>query len=138
MSIEEAVPRGLRVHAGRGNGASTRNALARGRQSTMRRLLIVSASLSLSLAGVAGVALAQENTVQGITTNADGVDVTSTAGLNPTANGEGGTIIYGDINTGPGYTVVEPPSVVRSGSTAPPPCRRTRAGSGNSRGAGRR
>ena len=86
----------------------------------MRRLILAAISLSLSLAGVTGVALAQEKDVQGITTNADGSHVMSTAGVNPTANGEGGTIIYGDINTGPGYTVVGPPSVVQSGSTAPP------------------
>ena len=86
----------------------------------MRRLFIVAASLSLSVAGAAGAALAQESNVQGITTNADGSHVTSTAGVNPTANGEGGTVIYGDINTGPGYTVIGPPSVVQNGSTTPP------------------
>ena len=68
----------------------------------MRRLVIVASTLSLSFSAVAGAALAQETDVQGITTNADGAYVTSTAGVNPTANGEGGTVIYGDINTGPG------------------------------------
>ena len=87
----------------------------------MRRLLIVTASLSLSLAGAASTVLAQEKDVQGISTSADGSNVTSTSGVNPTANGEGGTIVYGDINTGPGYTVVGPPSVVQNGSTTPPP-----------------
>ena len=87
----------------------------------MRKFLVVSASLTLTLAGMAEATLAQDNGGQGITTNADGAYVSSTAGVNPTANGEGGTIIYGDINTGPGYTVVEPPTTVQTGSTAPPP-----------------
>lgn len=86
----------------------------------MHKLLIVATSLSLSLAGSATAALAQEKSVQGITTNADGSYVTSTSGVNPTANGEGGTIVYGDINTGPGYTVVEPPTVNQVGATTPP------------------
>ena len=80
----------------------------------MRRLLVTAVSLSLGLAGTAGSAVAQDKNVEGISTNADGSYVTSTAGLNPTANGEGGTIIYGDINTGPGYTVIGPPSVVNT------------------------
>jgi hypothetical protein len=84
----------------------------------MRRLIIAAVSLSLSLAGFMGAALAQDKGVQDISTNADGAYVTSTAGLNPTANGEGGTIIYGDINTGPESTVIGPPSVVQ---TSPPP-----------------
>ncbi len=85
----------------------------------MRRLFGIAASLSLSLSAITGTALAQENNAQGITTNADGSHVTSTSGVNPTANGAGGTIIYGDINTGPGYTVVEPPTVSQVESTAP-------------------
>ncbi len=87
----------------------------------MRRLFVIAASLSLSLSAIAGAALAQESDVQGITTNADGSHVTSTSGVNPTANGAGGTIIYGDINTGPGYTVIEPPTVSQVESTAPAP-----------------
>src|SRR5687767_9279728 len=83
----------------------------------MKRLVVAALSLSLSLVGVAS-ALAQDKNVSGISTNADGSYVTSTAGVNPTANGGGGTIIYGDITTGPGYTVIGPPSVV---NTAPPP-----------------
>jgi hypothetical protein len=80
----------------------------------MRRLIIAAVSLSLSLVGFTGAALAQDTGVQDISTNADGADVTSTAGLNPTANGEGGTIIYGDINTGPASTLIAPPSVVQT------------------------
>jgi hypothetical protein len=85
----------------------------------MRRLVIVASTLSLSFSAVAGAALAQETDVQGITTNADGAHVTSTT-ANPTANGAGGTIIYGDINTGPGYTVVEPPTVTQNGAASAP------------------
>ncbi len=86
----------------------------------MNRLIISAVSLSMSLGSVAGVAMAQEKDVQGIATNADGAYVTSTAGLNPTANGEGGTIIYGDITTGPGYTEIGPPSVVQNGTSPDP------------------
>lgn len=82
----------------------------------MKRLIIAATSLSLSLAGVGSIAVAQENIVP-IVTNADGTSVKSTAGVNPTANGGGGTIVYGDINTGPGYTVIGPPSV----TTVPAP-----------------
>jgi hypothetical protein len=83
----------------------------------MKKFIILAASLSLSLTALANVSLAQDS-VNDLTTNADGSHVTSTAGVNPTANGAGGTIIYGDINTGPGNTVITPPSVVQ---TAPPP-----------------
>lgn len=86
----------------------------------MRRLIITAISLSLSLAGAAGAALAQETVVEGIITNADGSYATSTSGVNPTANGEGGTIIYGDITTGPGYTVIGPPEVVQNGTSPDP------------------
>lgn len=84
----------------------------------MRNLLVTAASLSLALGNLAGVATAQEVVPGEIITNADGSRVTSTAGVNPTANGGGGTIIYGDITTGPGYTVIGPPSVEY---VAPPP-----------------
>jgi hypothetical protein len=85
---------------------------------------VLSVGLGLGLAGFGGVVMAQEKGVEGIVTNADGSYVTSTAGLNPTANGEGGTIIYGDITTGPGYTVIGAPSVSESAppaETAPAP-----------------
>jgi hypothetical protein len=91
----------------------------------MPRLIVAAAvSLSLSLVSLASGAVAQEKNGEGITTNADGSYVTSTAGVNPTANGGGGTVIYGDINTGPGYTVIEPPAATTSppaATTSPPP-----------------
>ena len=83
----------------------------------MKHILVVAVSLSLSLAGLSSVAVAQDKGAEGISTNADGSYVKSTAGPNPTAGGDGGTIVYGDITTGPGYTVIGPPSV----STAPAP-----------------
>src|SRR3954466_16134510 len=55
--------------------------------------------------------MARDKGSEGMTTNADGSYVTSTTGSSPTANGEGGTIVYGDITTGPGYHVIGPPSV---------------------------
>jgi hypothetical protein len=85
---------------------------------SMQRFIIATA-LALSVSGAVGVASAQDKGTDGINTNADGAYVTSTAGANPTANGEGGTIVYGDINTGPGYHVIGPPSVVQT--SAPPP-----------------
>lgn len=78
-------------------------------------------SLFLSVAGLSGPTLAQESPSQGISTNADGSHVTSTAGVNPTANGGGGTIIYGDISTGPGYTVITPATVETAPLPAPVP-----------------
>src|SRR5215203_497946 len=83
----------------------------------MKGLVITAVTVGLSLAAVTG-AVAQDKTVSGITTNADGSNVTSTAGVNPTANGEGGTISYGDLNLGPGTNIIGPPSAV---STARPP-----------------
>jgi hypothetical protein len=85
----------------------------------MKRLAILATGLALSLSASVGAAMAQDKGTDGITTNADGSYVASTAGTNPTANGEGGTIIYGDINTGPGYHVIESPSVVQT--SVPPP-----------------
>lgn len=86
----------------------------------MRRLLVTFVSLSLALGGLPWIASARDIVPGGISTNADGSYVTSTAGVNPTANGGGGTVIYGDITTGPGYTVVGPPSVTH-GPAAPAP-----------------
>src|SRR5215204_6585775 len=71
----------------------------------MKGLVITAVTVGLSLAVVTG-AVAQDKTVSDITTNADGSNVTSTAGVNPTANGEGGTIIYGDLKLGPGTNII--------------------------------
>lgn len=76
----------------------------------MHRFLVAAISLGISISGLSGVVVAQENTIQ---TNADGSYVTSTSGVNPTANGEGGTIIYGDITLGPGQHLIGSPAVQR-------------------------
>jgi hypothetical protein len=81
----------------------------------MKRILAGALSLGLGLASLSGTASAQMPA--GISTNADGSYVTSRAGVNPTADGGGGTVIYGDITTGPGYHVVGAPTV----SYAPAP-----------------
>jgi hypothetical protein len=76
-------------------------------------------SLSLGVFTLGGVVVAQEVTpnTTGLITSADGNDVSS--GPGSAANGDGQTVIYGDITTGPGYTVIgEPPSTTVS---APPP-----------------
>src|SRR5688500_6886257 len=69
----------------------------------MRRL-IITIGLGVGLVASGGVALAQE------TINADGSNVTSTAGVNPVAEAEGPTIVYGDLNPGPGTNVIGPPA----------------------------
>jgi len=79
----------------------------------MKYILTGAISLGLGLASLTGNATAQ--TPAGISTNADGSYVTSRAGVNPTADGGGGTVIYGDITTGPGYQVIGAPAI----STAP-------------------
>ncbi|MCA9879505.1 MAG: hypothetical protein KC442_17055 [Thermomicrobiales bacterium] len=84
----------------------------------MHRFLTGAIGCSLALASLGGSASAQ--TPNGISTNADGSYVTSRAGLNPTADGGGGTVIYGDITTGPGYTVIGAPSVETSPAPADP------------------
>ena len=76
------------------------------------RQLIVTVGLGLGLVASSGVALAQE------TINADGSNVTSTAGVNPVAEAEGPTIVYGDLNPGPGTNVIGPPAETVA---APPP-----------------
>jgi hypothetical protein len=76
------------------------------------RQLIVTVGLGLGLVASSGVALAQE------TINADGSNVTSTAGVNPVAEAEGPTIVYGDLNPGPGTNVIGPPAET---TAAPPP-----------------
>jgi hypothetical protein len=75
----------------------------------MKRILAGALSLGLGLASLHGIASAQMPA--GISTNADGSYVTSRAGVNPTADGGGGTVIYGDITTGPGNHVVGAPTV---------------------------
>jgi hypothetical protein len=81
----------------------------------MKHLLTGAISLGLGLASLSGIASAQ--TPAGISTNADGSYVSSRAGIAPAADGDGGTVIYGDITTGPGNHVIGVPTV----STEPAP-----------------
>lgn len=75
----------------------------------MKHVVAGALSLSLGLFSLSGIASAQMPAT--ISTNADGSNVSSRAGVNPTANGGGGTVIYGDITTGPGYHVIGVPTV---------------------------
>jgi len=75
----------------------------------MKHLLTGAISLGLGLASLSGIASAQ--TPAGISTNADGSYVSSRAGVDPSADGDGGTVIYGDITTGPGNHVIGVPTV---------------------------
>ncbi len=88
--------------------------------------IIITIGLGVGLLAGSGAALAQE------TINADGSNVTSTAGVNPVAEAEGPTIVYGDLNPGPGTTVIGEPTDT---AAAPPPPEGTvgdiEAGSGN-------
>lgn len=75
------------------------------------RLLAPVVSLSLGLFTLGGVTIAQEipTTGTGLITDASGNEVSSGPGTS--VNGDGETIIYGDITTGPGYTVIGAPPV---------------------------
>ena len=88
----------------------------------MKRLFVLAAGLSLGVAGVPSVAVAQETSAPVI--NADGSAVRSTAGLNPIANADGPTVSYGDLESGPGTTVITLPvedTVPVSTDAAPAP-----------------
>ena len=76
-------------------------------------------SLSLAVLTLGGAAVAQEVTPgTGLITDASGNTVNSTPGTS--ANGDGQTIIYGDITTGPGYTVIGAPPTTTSGPAPAP------------------
>ena len=80
--------------------------------------------LGVGLVAFSGVALAQETAP---TINADGNSGRSDAGLNPSVDADGPTLIYGDINSPPGNTVIGPPKEVAPAPAssdvvyAPPP-----------------
>lgn len=69
-----------------------------------RFVTVVAVGMSLVLAG--GVA-AQEPA--GSVINADGSSGASRSGSNPAVDADGPTIVYGDVTTGPGNTVIGPP-----------------------------
>jgi hypothetical protein len=65
-------------------------------------LTIVSLSLGASLALAGGSAVAQE------TINADGSSGAAHSGTNPAVDANGPTVVYGDVNVGPGTNVIYP------------------------------
>jgi hypothetical protein len=89
------------------------------------RFLAPVLSLALGAFTLSGVTLAQETVpTTSLDTNASGNDVSS--GRGSVVNGDGETIIYGDITTGPGYTVIgQPPTTtttpINPGPTSPGP-----------------
>jgi hypothetical protein len=81
---------------------------------------IAIAGLGVGLVAFGGVAMAQEGTAPVI--NADGSSGTSNAGLNPAVDADGPTLVYGDINSPPGTTVIGPPAPISTDVVyAPPP-----------------
>ncbi len=74
-----------------------------------KRFIMV-ASLGIGLIGFGGSAVAQDP--GGAVINADGSNGASNAGINPAVDADGPTVVYGDLNPGPGNTVigVPPPS----------------------------
>jgi hypothetical protein len=85
----------------------------------MRRFVMI-ITLGAGLVAFGGVALAQETVAP--TINADGGSERSDAGLNPAVDADGPTLVYGDIETGPGNTVIGPPAPISTDVVyAPPP-----------------
>lgn len=76
--------------------------------------LIMAASLGIGLIGFGGNAVAQDP--GGAVINADGSNGASNAGINPAVDADGPTVVYGDLNPGPGNTVigVPPPNTTSS------------------------
>jgi len=79
--------------------------------STSKRLIIATVSLSMGLAGAHGGALAQVKDAPIITGNVDGTCITSPSVNTTGANAGDWTITCGDISPGAGMTVIGPPSV---------------------------
>lgn len=77
----------------------------------LQRRIIAALILSMSVAGVHGGALAQQNDAPLIVGNVDGTCVTSPPVGNPGANAGDWTITCGDLNPGSGMTVIGPPTV---------------------------
>src|SRR5829696_4032540 len=76
----------------------------------MKRLFIVTVSLSLSVGGVHSDVLAQQTQAPVIAGNVNGSCVTAPPAGNPGANAGDWTITCGDINPGSGLTVIGPPT----------------------------
>jgi hypothetical protein len=84
----------------------------------LKRFIAVS-SLGVGLVAFGGVALAQETGAPVI--NADGSSGRSNAGDNPAVDADGPTLVYGDINSPPGNTVIGPPAPVSTDVVYAPP-----------------
>ncbi len=69
-----------------------------------RSTTIITITLGVSLALSGGVALAQE------TINADGSSGAANSGTNPAVDADGPTVVYGDLDVGPGTNVIGPPA----------------------------
>ncbi len=78
-------------------------------------------ALGWGLVAVSGSASAQET--DGAVIDADGNAAASRSGLNPSVDATGPTIVYGDLNPGPGTTVIGPPAEAApvSADSAPAP-----------------
>lgn len=70
--------------------------------------VIAALSLGVGLIAGGGVVSAQDSGVP--TINADGNSGSSNAGINPAVDADGPTVVYGDLNTGPGNTVIDLPT----------------------------
>ncbi len=85
--------------------------MQRDRQLIVNRKMLtriaVTASLGLGLLAFGGSAFAQNP--DGAVINADGNTGASNAGTNPAVDADGPTVVYGDLNTGPGNTVIGVP-----------------------------
>jgi hypothetical protein len=82
----------------------------------MKRFLMV-VGLGASLIAYNGGVAAQEP--NGGVINADGTSGTSSAGLNPTVDADGPTIVYGDLNPGPGTTEISAPAAPAPAASSP-------------------
>lgn len=94
----------------------------------MKRFIVV-ASMGLSLFVAGGHALAQDP--GSATINADGSSGASNAGTNPAVDADGPTVVYGDLDVGPGTNVIGPPVSTSSNAPAPIPGANITATDGN-------
>jgi len=86
-----------------------------------RRLIVATVSLSMGLAGLHGVALAQIKDAPIITGNVDGSCVTTPSFNSRGVNAGDWTITCGDLNPGAGMTVIDAPVVASNPAPAVAP-----------------
>lgn len=92
----------------------------------MRQIILV-IGLAVGLAVSSIGAAAQDGAV----INADGNSGASNAGINPAVDADGPTIVYGDLNPGPGETVIGPANGKSSSSSSPGTTRNITAADGD-------